>query len=200
MADAEEGGPTRPRLEAADLESMTAEERRELMLALTRLSNADRPATPAGMRRRRLVLVITSSVLLVPWTIYIGSTVPDRYVVHTWTLTWTGFDIVLTLIFAATAVLGLLRRQLVVLAAFTAGVLLLCDAWFDVTTANAEDRLTSIAGAALLEVPVAILLISSSLRLLRMTLQVLLLGEGGQLWRVPLLLAERNPPPGPERP
>lgn len=198
MADVGDGVPARPGLVAADLAALTPEERRALMLELARLSSV-RPPTPSA-RRRRLTVVIAAAVVLVPWTVYIGLTVPDRYVVHNWTLTWTGFDVILALMFAATALLGLLRRQLVVLAAFTSGVLLLCDAWFDVTTANSHDRLTSIAIAALVEVPVAVLLISSALRLLRMTLGVLLLGETGRLWTAPLLLPERDRRPRSQAP
>ena len=41
---------------------------------------------------------------------------------------------------AATAVLGWLGCQLVVLPAFTTGVLLICDAWFDIVTAGPGPR------------------------------------------------------------
>ncbi|MBB4855978.1 hypothetical protein HNP40_003392 [Mycobacteroides chelonae] len=39
----------------------------------------------------------------------------------------------------ATAVRGLPRRQLLVLTAFSTGVLLICDAWFDVMTAGPSE-------------------------------------------------------------
>ncbi len=190
MAGTRDGPEGLARPTQADLEAMTPEDRRAAMLALAGLATASSRLRPP--RRRRLTLVMAASVVLAAWTVYIGVTLPDRYVTQNWALAWTGFDVILTLMFAATAVLGLLRRQLVVLAAFTAGVLVLCDAWFDVTTANDHDRLTSIATAALVEVPVAVWLISWSLRLLRTTLAVLL-GEPGRLWRVPLLLPEQDP-------
>jgi hypothetical protein len=85
------------------------------------------------------------AAVLVPWTAYLGVSLPNRYVARHWTLTWVGFDVVLIVMFGSTAVLGLLRRQLVVVTAFSSGVLLLCDTWFDITTANAHDRLVSIA-------------------------------------------------------
>jgi hypothetical protein len=47
-----------------------------------------------------------------------------------------GFDCLLVAFMAATAVLGWLRRQLVLLTVFTMGVLLICDAWFDILTAG----------------------------------------------------------------
>ena len=54
---------------------------------------------------------------------------------------WMGFDCVLIVFMAATAVLGWMRRQLVVLPAFTTGILLICDAWFDVLTAGSGRNL-----------------------------------------------------------
>jgi hypothetical protein len=89
---------------------------------------------------------------------------------------------------AATALLGLLRRQLLVLTAFTTGVLLICDAWFDVLTAGPGDRWLSGLTAVLGELPLAILLISGSLRILRLTVtRLYLLDPGMPLWRVRLL-------------
>lgn len=129
------------------------------------------------------------AAVLVPWTIYLGASLPDRYVARNWTLTWVGFDVVLTAMFAATAVLGLLRRQLVVLIAFASGVLLLCDAWFDITTASAHDRWISIGYAVVAEIPIAVLLISGPPRLLRVTMgRVFALDPREPLWRAPLIV------------
>jgi hypothetical protein len=103
--------------------------------------------------------------------------------------TWVGFDVILGVLFASTAVLGVLRRELVVLTAFASGVLLLCDAWFDITTANAHDRPFSILSAVVAEVPIALVLISSALRLLRVTARrVYAIGPREPLWRAPLLM------------
>jgi hypothetical protein len=89
---------------------------------------------------------------------------------------------------AATAVLGVLRRQLVVIVAFTTGVLLVCDAWFDIITASPVDRTASVLTALLAELPLAAVLITGALRLLRLTLtRLYLIDPGAPLWRVPLL-------------
>jgi hypothetical protein len=40
----------------------------------------------------------------------------------------SGFDVLLLVFMAITALLGLLRRQLLIVSAFTTGVLLVCDA------------------------------------------------------------------------
>jgi hypothetical protein len=88
----------------------------------------------------------------------------------------------------ATVVLALSRRQLLVLSAFTTGVLLTCDAWFDVMTAAPSDRWPSILTAVLVEVPLAVLLITGALRIVRLTqARLWLLDPHTPLWQVPLL-------------
>jgi len=175
-----------------DLRAMTLEERRDLMLRLTRLPGGRRGAhmDPSKIRRHRLTLLTLGSLGLIPWTIYLGVTLPDRYVVQDWTLTWTGFDAMLTVMFLATALLAYYRKQIVVLASFTSGTLLLCDAWFDLTTSHGDDRLVALGFALCIEIPMGIFLIYASLQLLRVTYQRLLLD--GPLWRVPLIVAERQ--------
>jgi len=114
-------------------------------------------------------------------------TLPENYVAHNWPATWVGFDILLMVFMAATAVLGYLRRQLLVLAAFTAGVLLICDAWFDLLTAGPNDVRLSVITALGIEVPLAVLLISGALRLVRLTvMRFWLLKPGMRLWQLPL--------------
>lgn len=172
-----------------EIAQMTLQQRRELMLRLTHGSaaHASERLKLRRLRRRRLLLISAGAAALVPWTAYLAVTLPDRYVVRDWTLTWVGFDVILTVMFATTAVLGILRRHLVVLSAAAAGVLLLCDAWFDVTTANAHDLPSSITLAALVEVPIALLLITGALRLVRIRLvDTTSLTDEEPLWRAPL--------------
>ncbi|BBZ38378.1 hypothetical protein MCNS_14410 [Mycobacterium conspicuum] len=78
---------------------------------------------------------------------------------------------------AATAYLGSRRRVLVVLSGFATAILLICDAWFDVNTAGPDDVWRSVFVAAFAELPLAVLLISGTLRLMRMM--------GGRLWLLP---------------
>ena len=173
----------------AQIAAMSAAERREL---ITRL---ERPigelVTESGfvrMRRVRLVLMAGAIVGLIPWIVYLSITLPDRYIANNWTATWVGFDILLLLFMASTAVLGLLRRQLLILTAFTTGVLLVCDAWFDVMTAAPADRWLSVLTAILGELPLAAVLITGALRILRLTASRLyVLDPGMPLWRIPLL-------------
>jgi hypothetical protein len=98
-----------------------------------------------------------------------------------------GFDILLMAFMVATAVLGYLRRQLLLLAAFTSGVLLICDAWFDLMTAGPKDLKLSLITALGIEVPLAIFMIRGALRIIRLTMMRLWrLDPGMRLWRLPL--------------
>jgi hypothetical protein len=47
-------------------------------------------------------------------------------------------------------------------------VLLICDAWFDVMTAGPHDLWASALTATLVELPVAVILIATALRMLRL--------------------------------
>ncbi|CAM3102237.1 hypothetical protein BST27_10185 [Mycobacterium intermedium] len=169
--------------------ALSEEQRRDLIARLERpLDELVDPAEFARVRRIRLGLIITGSIALIPWIGYLALTLPPNYVAHNWRATWVGFDILLVGFMAATAVLGYLRRQLLLLTAFTSGVLLICDAWFDLMTAGPTDFWLSVGTALLIEVPLAILLITGAQRIMRLTLQRLwLLHPGMRLWQLPLL-------------
>jgi hypothetical protein len=173
----------------AQIAAMSAAERRELITRLERpIGDLVTESTFVRMRRVRLVLMAGAIVGLVPWIVYISITLPDRYIANNWIATWVGFDTVLLLFMASTAVLGLLRRQLLILTGFTTGVLLVCDAWFDVMTAAPADRWLSVLTATLGELPLAAVLITGALRILRLTAtRLYALDPGMPLWRIPLL-------------
>lgn len=66
-------------------------------------------------------------------------------------------------------------------------MLLICDAWFDLMTAGPRDVWLSVATALLIEVPLAVFMILSAQRLLRLTMMRLwLLNPGMRLWQLPL--------------
>ncbi len=168
--------------------ALTPEQRRDLINRLERpLSDVIDPVLLSRIRRTRMSLMVGGSIAMVPWLGYLSTTLPDNYVAHNWTATWVGFDILLVVFMVATAVLGYLRRQLVVLAAFTAGVLLICDAWFDLMTAGPADVRISVATALGIEVPLAFLLIRGAIRIMRLTMMRLwLLDPRMRLWHLPL--------------
>jgi hypothetical protein len=172
----------------AQIAALTPEQRRELISRLEQpLSELIDPVFLSRVRRIRLGLMIVGSIAMIPWLVYLSVTLPENYVAHNWPATWVGFDILLVGFMLATAVLGYLRRQLLMLAAFTSGVLLICDAWFDLMTAGPKDLWLSVVTALLIEVPLAIFLITGAQRIARLTMMRLWrLDPGVRLWQVPL--------------
>jgi len=168
--------------------ALTPVERRELITRLAQpLSDVIDPEFLDRMRRIRLSLMIGGSIAMIPWLAYLSMTLPDNYVAHNWPATWLGFDMLLVGFMLATAVFGYLRRQVLLFAAFTSGVLLICDAWFDLMTAGPDDIWLSVFTALVIEVPLAIFMITGVLRILRLTMTRLwLLNPGMPLWRLPL--------------
>jgi hypothetical protein len=180
-------------LSELQIAELSAAQRRHLIARLARphAELLPPPDVLRRMRRLRLGLLSASSLFLVPWIVVLGLTLPDRYVARNWSATWIGFDAILLASFAVTAVLGFLRRQVLVLAMFASGVLLICDAWFDVTTADARDVWLSVGSAIFVELPLAVLLIRSCLRIVRlMALRMWTLQPGQSLWRLPLVFDE----------
>ncbi|MGO9926504.1 MAG: hypothetical protein ACLPLP_10310 [Mycobacterium sp.] len=172
----------------AQIAALTPEQRRELISRLEQpLSDVIDPLLLARIRRIRLGLMVGGSIAMIPWLGYLSWTLPANYVAHNWTLTWVGFDILLVAFMLATAVFGYLRRQVLLFAAFTSGVLLICDAWFDIMTAGPDDIWLSMVTALLIEVPLAIFMIRGAQRIMRLTMTRLwLLDPGMRLWHLPL--------------
>jgi hypothetical protein len=71
---------------------------------------------------------------LVPWTFFLGFTLPPRYDAGHWRLLWTGFDAALIAVLLLAAWAAWYRRQILAGIAVVAGTLLICDAWFDMVT------------------------------------------------------------------
>lgn len=113
------------------------------------------PAPPAPPRWAAPVFCVMGAAL-VPWTLWLAATLPTRHTSHHYAAAWSGFDIALAGSLIGTG-LGMFRRatwtQSVAAAAAT---LLVCDAWFDVLlAAPGDEQLTSVASAALVELPLA---------------------------------------------
>jgi hypothetical protein len=176
-------------LSDAQIASMSPAQRRDLIQRLERPLDEVFPlAIARRMRRNRLTLMVGGAIGLIPWTIYLALTLPTNYVAHNWPATWIGFDCVLIAFMIATAVLGWLRRELVILPGFTTGVLLICDACFDIMTAGPGQMWMSVLTAALLNLPLAAIMIAGAVRIIRLTATRLwFLDPATPAWRLPLV-------------
>ena len=93
-----------------------------------------RISNPARLGRLIAVAVGLAALFMIPWTVFLGYTLPRRYDARHWSLLWIGFDVILCAVLTAFAWLTWKRRQLMLVMAIIAGTLLFCDAWFDVIT------------------------------------------------------------------
>ena len=151
-----------------ELAALSPHEREHLRRRLDALVD-DVSLTHGRPSRERFVgLFAVAVVFLIAWTAYLNRTLPLTYTAGHWRLTWVGFDIALTVILAATAVLAALRVRLLILTAAVGGTLLAFDAWFDTMTARGGDRLVSIATVPL-EAAGAVFLIGTAAALLHAT-------------------------------
>jgi hypothetical protein len=87
-------------------------------------------------------------VVLVPWSVFLGLTLPPKYDAGHWRLLWTGFDAALITALLLAAWAAWYRRQILAAIAIVAGTLLFCDAWFDMVTSfgHRDEWLTLLTG------------------------------------------------------
>jgi hypothetical protein len=167
--------------------AMTEDQRRELIQRLECPLEELRPrGFAAKLKQAHLGLMTGGAIFMIPWIVYLSLTLPQNYTVRDWPLTWVGFDILLVVFMAATAILTWMHRQVLVFPAFTTGILLLCDAWFDITTAGPGEMSAAVV-TALLGGALAVVLIAGSVSLVRVNARRLwMLDHGQPLWRLPL--------------
>ncbi|WP_431677733.1 hypothetical protein [Kitasatospora sp. KL5] len=152
-------------------------------------------------RRRGLGVLVVCCAALLPWIAYLAATLPAHYVAEQWRVAWVGFDLGLLVALAATAWFGWRRRRLLVPWALAAGVLLICDAWFDVMLSWGREGMWASLGAALLvELPLAAALLLRVRRILQLMLRHYWLlaelpGEPPPLYRAPLFTDPLPDPP-----
>ena len=118
--------------------------------------HASKPPAPVSAPRWASHLFVALGAVLVPWTLWLAASLPERHLSRNFDVAWSGFDIALATSLIATGY-GLYRG-----AAWTQGVaaaaatMLLSDAWFDVlTSAPGAERMAAIAMAVVAEVPMA---------------------------------------------
>ena len=95
------------------------------------------------------------AVIMVPWTVYIGESLPMRQLSPHYDASWAGFDVLLVVALAGTGYFALRRSRYLAMAATATAVLLIVDAWFDVMTTPEGQIVQSIVLAAVVELPLA---------------------------------------------
>jgi hypothetical protein len=119
------------------------------------MRSATRPTERVKLPRWLVPLLALTATGLLPWTLWLTYSLPSRHVADHYDLAWVGFDIALLAAVSTTAICAVRSSQWLVPAAATTGTMLLCDAWFDVLTSNANERLEAVLEAAFAELPLA---------------------------------------------
>jgi hypothetical protein len=111
---------------------------------------------------------------LIPWTVFLGLSLPGKYDAGHWGLLWTGFDVVLLAVLGYAGWAAWFRRQILATTAIVAGTLLLCDAWFDIITSigNSDEWLSLLTGFGL-EIPLAVFFLCLYRHIILRTLEAL---------------------------
>jgi hypothetical protein len=111
---------------------------------------------PRTLRQWVIAAFGAAGVGLLPWTIWLASSLKPHHVTTRWDLAWSGFDSGLALMFMGTAFAAYRRSPWVGALAAALGMMLLTDAWFDIVLESHADELRfSILLAAGAEVPAA---------------------------------------------
>ena len=118
--------------------------------------------TRAGWRPAPWVVPLfgLAALVLVPWVVFLVRSLPSTHAAAHWDIAWAGFDVGLALLLFAVALAAWRRSPWLEGAATAAAALLVVDAWFDVLTSSTMlERLTAVAEAIVVELPLAALCI-----------------------------------------
>jgi hypothetical protein len=118
---------------------------------------------------------------LLPWAVWLSTSLPAQHRSAHWDFAWSGFDVGLAVCFCGTAVAAYRRSPWVGAFAAATGTLLLTDAWFDVILeSRGSEAGTAIFEAVVFEVPVAMLCYWIAFRTERFIARALHLAPAGE--------------------
>jgi hypothetical protein len=100
---------------------------------------------------------IAFSLILLPWSIYLGTSLPRYHLSAHWDVSWTGLDIGIIVALLLTGLFAYLKSHWIIISASTVGSLLFVDAWFDVMSERRGLQLhEAVFLAIFIEIPLAL--------------------------------------------
>jgi hypothetical protein len=103
-------------------------------------------------------LFVAAGLALAPWIVWLVATLPSRQLASHWEIAWGGFDVALASLLVLTGITLARRSPAAEVFASMAGAFLICDAWFDVTTAHDRMELViAVVEAVFAELPLALM-------------------------------------------
>ena len=114
---------------------------------------------PGHWTLRQYVMVVFGAigVGLLPWTLWLSSSLKPHHATEHWDIAWAGFDAALAAAFVLTAVAAWQRSPWVSPAAAATGTLLVADAWFDIVLESRGELIWAVLFAVFGERPQAAL-------------------------------------------
>jgi hypothetical protein len=101
-------------------------------------------------------LFVACAVVLLPWIVIAGLTLPQRQLSRNYDIAWAGYDVILLIGLTCTGFTALRRSRRLPIAASATGALLTADAWFDVLTSPGGWGVAeAVAMSILAELPLA---------------------------------------------
>ncbi|HET6209694.1 MAG TPA: hypothetical protein VFD94_04890 [Jatrophihabitans sp.] len=101
-------------------------------------------------------LFVACAVVLLPWIVIAGLTLPQRQLSRNYDIAWAGYDVILLIGLTCTGITALRRSRRLPIAASATGALLTADAWFDVLTSpSGWGTAEAVAMSVLAELPLA---------------------------------------------
>jgi hypothetical protein len=98
----------------------------------------------------------TIGIGLLPWAVWLSTSLPPTHHSAHWDLAWSGFDVALAIGFCGTAMAAYRHSPWVGVFAAATGTLLLTDAWFDVVLeSHGNEEATAVFEALAFEIPAA---------------------------------------------
>jgi hypothetical protein len=98
------------------------------------------------------------AIAMVPWTIYLAYSLPQRHIDRHWDVSWVGLDIGIILLLLLTGFLASIKSRLVILSLSATASFLVVDAWFDIVSSRpGQQFFQAFVLAIIIEIPLAIL-------------------------------------------
>jgi hypothetical protein len=98
---------------------------------------------------------VVCSLVMIPWTIYLGYSLPSRQLSRHYNIAWAGFDVLELIALGATGFFALRRSRYLAISAAAAASLLVVDAWFDIMTSPRHQVAQAVVLAVFIELPLA---------------------------------------------
>lgn len=109
------------------------------------------------MISRIAIIYPVFAAVLLPWTLYLSRSLPERHISIHWDVSWVGLNIALIVAFVITGYLSYIQSRWVAISASVLGSILVLDAWFDILTQhNPAELREAILMAIFIELPIAL--------------------------------------------